>query len=115
MGVYYALMSNSQESVLKHWSRRIVYMIPGAQKLWTRWIVGKPGLHEFSGWGMTTNTFTPWNNPASKLAKDFLTVHNEFVKAVLGGQFKLAQWNAVKDKEELLRGLMWRHYIVFWS
>lgn len=108
-------MLNSQESVLKHWARRIVYMIPGAQKLWTRWIVGKPGLHEFSGWGMTTNTFAPWNDPANELAKDFLTAHNELVKAVVGGQFKLAQWNAVKDKEALLRGLMWRHYIVFWS
>lgn len=108
-------MPNSKESALKHWARRIIYTIPGAQKLWTRWIVGKPGVHEFSGWGMTTNTFTPWSDPANEVGKEFLIAHNELVKAVTGGKFKLAQWDVVKDKEGLLRGLMWRHYIVFWS
>jgi O-methyltransferase len=90
-------------------------MIPGARALWTRWIVGKPGIHEFSGWGMTTNTFPPWFDPSNELAKDFLKAHNRMVELVTNGQFRLAQWDAVTDKEELLRGLMWRHYLVFWS
>lgn len=105
----------SKESALKYWARKIVFMVPGAEKLWTRWIIGKPGLHEFSGWGMTTNTFTPWGAQSNALAKDFLNAHRKIVKAVTGGQFKLAQWDASKDKEALLSGLMWRHYIVFWS
>ena len=31
------------------------------------------------------------------------------------GKFKLSQFNVVEDKKKLLHGLMWRHYIVFWS
>lgn len=104
-----------RESPVKRFARESIFMIPGAKALWTRWIVGKTSIHEFMGWGMTTNTFTPWSEPANDLAKDFLKAHTELVKAVIEGQFKLAQWDAVKDKEELLRGLMWRHYIVFWS
>lgn len=108
-------MLNSKESTLKSFSRKIIYKIPGAQKLWTRWIVGKPGIHEFTGWGMTTNTFPPWNDPADNLAKDFLAAHRKLVLDVSEGRFKLAQWQSVRDKEELLSGLMWRHYVVFWS
>lgn len=100
---------------MKRFAREIIFLIPGARAVWTRWITGKKSIHEFIGWGMTTNTFPPWNDPANDLARDFLEAHNALVKAVTEGRFTLAQWKAVKDKEELLRGLMWRHYIVFWS
>ncbi len=108
-------MSSSQESTIKSRARSIIFKVPGARRLWTRWVTGKPGIHEFTGWGMTTNTFPPWHEPANDLAKDFLKAHESLVKAVLAGKFKLAQWDAVKDKEALLRGLMWRHFVVFWS
>jgi len=111
-------MSRARETSIKRYTKKIIYLIPGARALWSRWVVGKPGLHEFSGWGMTTNTFPPWRDPANELAKDFLKTHEAIVEAVTEGRFKLSQWDAikdVKDKEALLRGLMWRHYIVFWS
>ncbi len=105
----------TQKKSIKHFIRGIIYLLPGAKALWERWIKGKPGLHEFSGWGMTTNTFPPWQDPANELAQDFIKANEAMVQSVLEGQFKLAQWETVKDKRGLLRGLMWRHYIVFWS
>lgn len=108
-------MSETRERVIKRYAREILYKIPGAKALWIRWIHGKKGIHEFSGWGMTTDTFPPWRDPANDLAKAFLKAHEKLVRDVLEGRFTLSQFNAIKDKEVWLRELMWRHYVVFWS
>ena len=110
-----AQKKQSRESKIKYHARNVIFKIPGARALWTRWIVGKPSLHEFNGWGMTTNTFPPWREPADELAKDFLQAHEKMVQAVVEGKFKLSQFDTVKDKKTVLEELMWRHFVVFWS
>ncbi|MDQ3014265.1 MAG: class I SAM-dependent methyltransferase [bacterium] len=103
------------ESTLKKNIRSAIFMIPGTQKLWTRWIVGKKSIYTFVGWGMATMTNPPWADPKNSLAKDFLETHDEVVKAILDGRFTISQFEKHPDKEELLKSLMWRHYVVFWS
>ncbi|HVM73376.1 MAG TPA: TylF/MycF/NovP-related O-methyltransferase [Candidatus Paceibacterota bacterium] len=108
-------MSERHEGIIRRTARKVVYKIPGAKALWQRWIFGKKGVHQFEGWGMTTEAVPPWRNPRDDTARDFLQVHEALVKEVLAGRFRLAQFDAVNDKEALLYSLMWRHYIVFWS
>lgn len=103
------------ESALKQSARRVIFLIPGAKKFWYRWINGKKGVYAFTGWGMATITNPPWADPNNELGSDFLKIHNEVVELVLSGKFKLSQFEDSKNKEELLQGLMWRHYMVFWT
>lgn len=93
---------------------------PGTQKLWTA-VLKKIGVADghapdFSGWGMTTHTFPPWQfGGGDEVAKKFLETHNDIYNRVTSGQFKLAQFDHLKVKKEALHELMWRHYMVFWS
>jgi hypothetical protein len=80
-----------------------------------RWIEGKTSRLTFMGWGMTTMTNTPWTDPMNNISVDFLRAHNNLVTLVRDGKFKLSQFDTIDNKEVLLRGLMWRHFIVYWS
>ena len=103
---------------LKQYLRKIIYRIPGAQAFWIELIkrLGAEGKPDFSGWGMTTHTYTPWaNGRANSLGRDFLEANSVLVKKVQAGEFRLSQFDSVQDKKRLLDGLRWRHYIVFWT
>ena len=70
----------------------------------------------FSGWGMTTTTFTPWHKGGGDdVARDFLKAHADTVGKVARGEFNLSQFQRSPSLERQLGELMWRHYIVFWS
>lgn len=101
----------------KHYLRKIIYTVPGAQDCWVALnkCLGRGTMPDFSGWGMTTHTFTPWHEGGDEVARDFLRSNQEIIARVMQGKFKLSQFNAVEDKRKLLHELMWRHYIVFWS
>ena len=100
---------------IKPYLRRVIYVVPGAQELWTLWN-GLNNRPDFIGWGMVTHTFTPWHGGGGdEIARDFLKAHREIVTQVKQGKFNLSQFNDFKDKTRLLNGFMWRHYIVFWS
>jgi len=102
---------------IKLYLRKKIYAVPGAQDCWLglNKFMGRVTEPDFSGWGMTTHTFTPWHNGGDELSRDFLKVNQKLVAKVMQGEFKLSQFNEEPDKEMLLSGLMWRHYIVFWS
>lgn len=69
----------------------------------------------FTGWGMTTGTRTPWmNGGGHKITKDFYNVDLELKELVKKGYFSLSQFSSV-NQIKALNGLMWRHYIVYWS
>lgn len=108
-------MSDSREFVIKSYARPILFAIPGVKRLWRRWVFGRKRIHQFEGWGMITDTVPPWRGEQDGIASDFLRAHHEMVEAVRNGFFKLTQFDAVKDKVELLNGLMWRHFVIFWS
>jgi hypothetical protein len=63
---------------------------------------------------MVTSAVPPWHGDDG-IARDFLSVNCELLSRVSAGNFKLSQFNDVQDKIRLLRELMWRHYVVFWS
>ncbi len=93
---------------------------PYAQIIWVRLnrVIGRsrttPPL--FSGWGMTTSTFTPWNNGGGDdVAVGFLRTHETLINRLRGGKFTLSQFGDEINKESILRQLMWRHYIIYWS
>lgn len=108
-------MSKPQEPAIKTYVRKIFYNTPFAKAAYQRWLFGKKGVHPFEGWGMTTETLPPWFSPGDDVARDFLKVHEALVREVVAGRFRIAQYDKVKDKKALLRGFMWRHYVVFWS
>lgn len=106
--------------------RKIICTVPGAYDCWiglNKFMLNKfmgrgtikPDFPDFSGWGMTTHTFTPWHNGGDELGRDFLRANQKIITKVMQGEFKLSQFNEVQDKKMLLDELMWRHYIVFWS
>lgn len=65
---------------------------------------------------MTTDTFPPWlANGGDAVVRSFVNTHNDMLELVRTGQFQLHQFDDVADKPRLLRELMWRHYIVYWS
>jgi hypothetical protein len=95
--------------------RELVYLIPGTQKLWKRWIEGKRSIYAFNGWGMSTMSNPPWADPADALAQDFLKTHREVAEAVKDGSFKFSQFQNDPNRDKILEELMWRHYVVFWT
>ena len=103
---------------IKLFAKKIIYSIPCTQKLWIflyKWLHPAP-RPDFAGWGMTTNTFTPWHNGGNDdLAKGFMDAHLEMVSKVVAGDIRLSQFEKIKDKKQLLQELMWRHYFVYWS
>jgi hypothetical protein len=103
-----------QSRSLKELTRPIIDAIPGARRVVQRLRHGKKPPPEFSGWGMSTNRVPPWKN-GTALSKDFLKVNDELVKAVRDGRFHMTQYADFKDKEAILKDLLWRHYAIFWS
>ena len=103
---------------IKLYLRKIIYTVPGAQKCWIRLnkFIGRGAVKpDFSGWGMTTHTFTPWHDGGDELASSFLRANYKLITKVMQGEFKLSQFSELQEKDMLLNELMWRHYIVFWS
>lgn len=70
----------------------------------------------FSGWGLTTFTHTPWGDATDlgSLEIKFNEANDTVIAWVKSDSFKLTQFKP-SDRLEMLRILMWRHYIVFWS
>ena len=72
-------------------------------------------------YGMSLRTLPPWINTSSKsknkLGQEFLHADRELRELVLKGEFRILQFEQYKNIGlfELLDGLMYRHYIVFWS
>ena len=67
------------------------------------------------GWHMFTLATPPWIGE-DKTSRDFNKVHNNFIKSVNSGVFKLSQLpRKGKRLEHFLNGPKWRNYIIFWS
>ena len=73
-----------------------------------------PGVY-FEGWGMTTGTIPPWVFNNTDFNTDFLDIQKELLYKVKNKLFTLSQFENNRDKENILSGLMWRHFIVYWS
>jgi O-methyltransferase len=74
----------------------------------------------FSGWGMTTaKTNPPWMNSFPECQLDsvsgFEKANNYLISRVQNKQFNLTQFADKESVVDVLKGLMWRHYIVYWS
>ena len=133
-------IATNSKSRKKFMIRKIIYAIPGAQKVWMAlnrffgadegfsipgtqkaWnallrIFGAGHPPEFFGWGMVTYTLTPWHNRGGdEVSKDFLKAHKDIHNQVTTGRFKLSQYDHLKVKTEVFNEAMWRHYVVFWS
>ena len=94
--------------------RRLLYLVPGMQRLRAALdrLVNTP---DFDGWGMQTHTSPPWHQHGEKNAADFLRVHQSILGEVISGEFTLSQFQDHEDIGRVLGGLMWRHYLVFWT
>jgi O-methyltransferase len=104
--------------VIKRTFHKALGAVPGAESAWIALnrIVGRWPGPAFSGWGMTTHTLPPWlNGGGDSLTRDFIQMHQELLGRVRNGQFHLSQFADAPDKIRVLDGLMWRHYLVFWS
>ena len=72
----------------------------------------------FVGWGMTTHSYPPWHlGEGDPFSKKFYATNNNFMSMVRNGTFQLTQLRSstVDEREEFVRGLSWRHFIVQWS
>ncbi len=82
-------------------------------------LFNKNPFNTFKGWGLiTTGNQPPWflkNISSSKENKKFLEIHNNFKKNVKNNNFKLSQYENEPNQDEIIDGLRWRHYILFWS
>ena len=109
-------MQNSSESVLKRYGRAFFYGIPGLKSLYLRWVFGRKGVHQFEGWGMTTDAIPPWGPDGDSLVQEFLQVHAEMLEKVKNGTFRITQFEHMgKDTLQFLEELKWRHYNVYWT
>ena len=94
--------------------RRLIYAVPGMRRL--RTALGRlMNTPDFDGWGMVTHTFPPWHGDGNKNAADFSRGHEKILRDVTTGKFTLSQFQGHESIERVLGGLMWRHYLVFWS
>lgn len=103
-------------STPKRLLRNLIYKLPYAEALWPRLHLAFGGGQTFSGWGMVTSALPPWQgDDGDDLARRFKKVDREVVSRVVSGTFRLSQFSDAHDQARLLKQLMWRHYIVFWS
>ncbi len=100
---------------------RLYYLIQNI-KMTVREFFDISSRPNFIGWyGMSLRTLPPWINTSSKsknkLGQEFLHADKELRELVLKGEFRILQFEQYKNVGlfELLDGLMYRHYIVFWS
>ena len=69
----------------------------------------------FEGWKMLTGTHPPWFNGGGNLiAQSFYNTDVKLINLVQTKKFILTQFIPENTIEEL-KGLSWRHYIVYWS
>lgn len=109
-------------AVAKRLIRSAVYRIPHTQAIWVRLnrAFDPYQRSQFSGWGMVTESSTPWQDGASDaVARDFVVAHQDLLARVAAGQFRLSMFEGVQHPAsqipKALEQMMWRHYIVFWS
>ncbi|MGY9052848.1 MAG: hypothetical protein ACKVH9_04640 [Rhodobacterales bacterium] len=85
-----------------------------------KYILGKASLTSvspiyFDGWKMATGTRTPWiNGGSSALSCHFSETDSKLKRLVAEKKIILSQFKPQNVLAEL-EGLMWRHYIVYWS
>ena len=79
-------------------------------------IMLKPKPPGFSGWGMTSDKFVPWNPKSSDdTGLEFSEVTRRLLAGlnaddiIFGGGYELDGY------ENLLKRLSWRHYVVYWT
>lgn len=94
-------------------------------------IVFKPKPPRFSGWGMTSKHYLPWEekNPTDLSGINFARVNNLLKSKVDRNKFILSQvknehllilgkneqGKKIGSYSNLLTSLSWRHYIVYWT
>lgn len=72
----------------------------------------------FVGWGMTTSNYPPWHlGKGDGCSRSFHDTNEKVLALVSDGSFQLTQLRnlTVDAREEFVRGLGWRHFIVQWS
>jgi hypothetical protein len=85
-----------------------------------KYILGKASITSvspiyFDGWKMATGTRTPWmNGGSSALSCHFSKTDSRLKKLVAEKKIILTQFKPQNVLVEL-EGLMWRHYLVYWS
>jgi hypothetical protein len=70
---------------------------------------------KFTGWGMSTYTLPPWQSEPDEIAVDFMLANKEIISAAVRGSLVLSQFSNHDDVRQVLSGLMWRHYLIFWT
>lgn len=81
-------------------------------------IMFKPKAPRFVGWGMTSVHALPWDvkNSTDLTGLQFLQVDLDFLNRINLGEIYLGFGdNKEVNFSNLLNGLRWRHYIVYWS
>jgi O-methyltransferase len=85
-----------------------------------KYILGKASITSvspiyFDGWKMVTGTRTPWmNGGSSAFSCHFSETDSKLKKLVAERKIILTQFKPENVLTEL-EGLMWRHYLVYWS
>ena len=104
--------------LLRAFNRRIVRsnsVMSGTDYLWAPIDKTKPN---FFGWGMITRVYPPWHEgKGDSFSRSFHETNHKFLALVREGTFQLSQFRhlTVDAREEFVRGLGWRHFIVQWS
>ncbi len=79
---------------------------------------------KFSGWGLETSVFLPWDNQEifhNKTSKGFIEIKNKLDKKIRNKEFFLGQIENYKDNlsfDDVLKHfseLTYRHYVVYYS
>lgn len=78
-------------------------------------LLGRAKTPAFSGWGMTSESVPPWVLPSGPDDKDFAHANELLLKGIHEETFILTQFREVPSIDRLIRELMWRHYLIFWS
>jgi len=78
-------------------------------------LLGRSIAPAFSGWGMTTESSPPWIAGQGLLDRDFAAANEELLGRLESGAFAPTQFREQPDLIGLMKQLMWRHYLVFWT
>jgi hypothetical protein len=82
--------------------------------------------YRFAGWGLTTRHANPWGlggegiQPSDAVGASFRVADSRLRTTIQDGEFALTQFglserSTPSEINDILNGLMWRHYIVFVS
>ena len=79
-------------------------------------IVIKPKPPRFSGWGMTSNHFTPWDqNSSDEIGLEFSEVNSRLLAGLNAENVVYGGGYEIDGYENLLKERLWRHYIIYWT